>query len=125
MKFVKVKRVDQSDHGHFSRRKLKKYEQAMPRAKQQRLWTRVKSRVIFTIRQSLHCFDCCDRENIHFNSRKAYVTGEGLESRVEAANYAGINCVFKTCEICLFDTPVLGQFLSDFARVKSCVSPRL
>ena len=33
-------------------------------------------------------------------------------------------CVFKTCEIYMFDTPVLGQFLSDFARVKSNVSPR-
>ena len=30
-------------------------------------------------------------------------------------------CVFKTCEICMFDTPVLGQVLSDFVRVKSNV----
>ena len=33
-------------------------------------------------------------------------------------------CVFKTCEIYMIDTPVLGQFLSDFVRVKSNVSPR-
>ena len=33
-------------------------------------------------------------------------------------------CVFKTCEIWMFDTPFLGQFLSDFVRVKSNVSPR-
>ena len=33
--------------------------------------------------------------------------------------------VFKTSEICMFDTPpVLGQSLSDFVRVKSDVSPR-
>ena len=46
-------------------------------------------------RQSLHCFDCCDKENVHFDSRKAYVTGEGLSIRVEAANFAGI-LFFKT-----------------------------
>eukprot|EP00493_Phyllostaurus_siculus_P022893 UN23227 len=33
-------------------------------------------------------------------------------------------CVFKTCKIYIFDTLVLGQFLSDFVRVKSNVPPR-
>ena len=32
-----------------------------------------KPRVIFTI-EAVACFDCCDRENVHFNSRKAYVS---------------------------------------------------
>ena len=36
----------------FCRRKLNKYEQVMPKAKQQRLCTRYKPRVIFTIRDS-------------------------------------------------------------------------
>ena len=43
-------------------------------------------------RQSLHWFNCCDRENVHFNCRKAYVTGKGLTTRVEAANFARILC---------------------------------
>ena len=34
-------------------------------------------------------------------------------------------CVFKTCKIYKFDTPVLGQFLSDFVRVKNNVFSRL
>ena len=46
-------------------------------------------------RQSLHCFDCCDRENVHFNSRNAYVIGEGLRIRVKAANFAGIFFFFS------------------------------
>ena len=33
-------------------------------------------------------------------------------------------CVFKTCKICIFDTPVLDQFLFDFVWVKSNISPR-
>ena len=34
-------------------------------------------------------------------------------------------CFFKTYEIYMFDTLVLGQFLSDFVQLKSNVSPRL
>ena len=39
-------------------------------------------------------------------------------SHVEAAKFAGMLC-FRN----MFDTPVLGQFLSDFVWVKSNVSP--
>ena len=75
-------------------------------------------------RQSLHCFDCCDKENVHFDSRKAYVAGNGLRSRVEATNFAEILC-FQNMRKVQFDTPVLGQLLSDSGRVKTNVSPSL
>ena len=53
-----------------------------------------------------------DREKVHFDSWKAEVTGR-TQIRVEAKKHAKFECF----------TPVLGQFLSDFVRVKSDVSP--
>ena len=65
-------------------------------------------------RQSLH-YDCCGRVNVHFISRKAIVIGNG---RVETANFSGMLC-FQNMR----NLHVLGQFLSDFVRIKSNVSP--
>ena len=61
----------------------------MPRAKEQRLCTRVKLLVIFIKEAVATLFDLCDRENVHFISRKAYVSDSSL---VEAANFAEILC---------------------------------
>ena len=76
----------------------------MPRAKEQRLCTRVKPLVIFIIETVASLFDFCDRENVHFISRKAYVTDSKLLSQRILPRY----CVFKSCEISMFDTPVVG-----------------
>ena len=48
--------------------------------------------------------------NVHFNSRKSYVTGNVMLKQRSGPGC----CVFKTCKIYMFDTPVLSQFLLDF-----------
>ena len=94
----------------------------MPSAKQQRLRSRVRPRVIFIIDAIASFFDCCDKS--YFNSRKAYVTGEGLWIHVETTNFVRILFFSKHQKFACF-TDCLSQFLSDFVRVKSNVSPRL
>jgi hypothetical protein len=54
---------------------------------------------LFIIEAVASLFDFCDRENVHFISRKAYVT----DSRVLRQRILPRYCVFKTCEIYMFD----------------------
>ena len=63
----------------------------MPRAKEQRLCTRVNLMSFFLIEVVASLFDFCDRENVtfYFSESLRYVTDSSL---VEAANFAEILC---------------------------------
>ena len=53
-----------------------------------------------------------------------HVTGKDIRSCVEEAELAGMLC-FQNMQNLLIRHEVLGQFLSDFVRIKRNVFPRL
>ena len=79
-----------------------------------------------SLRSFIHIFigASANTSSAHFNSRKAHVNGQKWTPETWQ-RYSTQNWFFQTWDISMFDTLVFSQFLSDFFRMKSNVSPRL